>query len=124
MELQCIGFDITNWKKAEKGLLQTLRERNTILESIGDAFFAIDKNWVVTYWNNEAEAISKIQRADIVGKHFMEYSRWRWVLYLQNNFKNRWTKTVPNILKYYSSKFTTLVGNYIVPFGKRFSGIF
>jgi len=36
---------------------KALEERNLILESIDDAFFAVDKNWVVTYWNNKAEKV-------------------------------------------------------------------
>jgi PAS domain S-box-containing protein len=36
---------------------EAMEERNIILESIGDAFFAVDKNWVVTYWNQTAEKV-------------------------------------------------------------------
>ncbi len=36
---------------------EALEERNTILESIGDAFFAVDQRWMVTYWNNMAEKV-------------------------------------------------------------------
>jgi PAS domain S-box-containing protein len=36
-------------------IADALEERNTILESITDAFFAVDHNWMVTYWNNMAE---------------------------------------------------------------------
>lgn len=36
---------------------EALRDRSTILESIGDAFFAVDKNWTVTYWNQTAEKV-------------------------------------------------------------------
>lgn len=36
---------------------EALEERNNILESIGDAFFAVDKNWAVTYWNHTAEKV-------------------------------------------------------------------
>lgn len=36
---------------------EILQERNNILESIADAFFAVDKNWTVTYWNNMAEKV-------------------------------------------------------------------
>ena len=49
--------DIDGRKKAEINGKQALEERNTILESIDDAFFAVDKNWVVTYWNNSAERV-------------------------------------------------------------------
>lgn len=43
-------------------------ERSNILESIGDAFFAVDRDWTVTYWNKQAEKVLGIQRDDIVGK--------------------------------------------------------
>jgi PAS domain S-box-containing protein len=36
-------------------IAEALEERNTILESITDAFFAVDHNWIVMYWNNMAE---------------------------------------------------------------------
>lgn len=36
---------------------EAMEERNIILESIGDAFFAVDGNWVVTYWNQMAEKV-------------------------------------------------------------------
>ena len=49
--------DIDARKKAELAVTEVLEDRNTILESIGDAFFAVDSNWVVTYWNNMAEKV-------------------------------------------------------------------
>jgi len=49
--------DIDVRKKAEIESVQALGERNTILESIDDAFFAVDKNWIVTYWNKMAETV-------------------------------------------------------------------
>jgi PAS domain S-box-containing protein len=49
-----------------------LDEKNKILESIGDAFFAVDKNWKVTYWNKEAERVLRKKREDIVGKNLWE----------------------------------------------------
>ncbi|RZK42465.1 MAG: PAS domain S-box protein [Pedobacter sp.] len=49
--------DIDALKRSEIMANRILEERNTILESIGDAFFAIDKNWVITYWNKTAEKV-------------------------------------------------------------------
>ncbi|HEY9195584.1 MAG TPA: PAS domain S-box protein, partial [Mucilaginibacter sp.] len=46
--------DIDLRKKAELAAIAALAEKDIILESIDDAFFAVDKNWVVTYWNNTA----------------------------------------------------------------------
>jgi PAS domain S-box-containing protein len=68
-EIQCIGIDITDKKKAERDIISTLEEKNTILESIGDAFFAVDSNWIVTYWNRQAENMLKTPKTEIVGKH-------------------------------------------------------
>ena len=49
-----------------------LLERNTILESISDAFFATDKNWIVTYWNSTAEKISGKSKGEVIGNNLWE----------------------------------------------------
>ncbi|MCW3091502.1 MAG: domain S-box protein [Ferruginibacter sp.] len=64
--------DIDIRKRAELAALATLEEKNTILESIGDAFFALDKTWMVTYWNKEAEKMLVRPKAEIVGHNFWE----------------------------------------------------
>jgi len=50
-------------------LQDALREKSHILESIGDAFFAVDKNWIVNYWNKRAETILGIKREEILGQN-------------------------------------------------------
>jgi PAS domain S-box-containing protein len=60
--------DVTERNKAAHLLLKAYGEKNNILESIADGFMAVDRNWIVTYWNKEAERISGMQREDIVGK--------------------------------------------------------
>lgn len=64
--------DITERKKADKELQQAYQEKNLILESIADAFFAVDKQWKVTYWNNHAERILGIAKETILGKQLWE----------------------------------------------------
>jgi PAS domain S-box-containing protein len=64
--------DVTTRKKAEVMATSALEERNTILESIDDAFFAVDKNWVVTYWNNTAENIFGKSRSQIVNRSLLK----------------------------------------------------
>lgn len=64
--------DIDERKKAEVAGTSALEERNTILESIGDAFFAVDKNWVVTYWNRMAEKMLGMPKADIIGRNLWD----------------------------------------------------
>lgn len=61
--------DIDTTKKAEIKILKLYEEKNTILESIGDGFFALDKNWMVTYWNKEAEKILQRSKFEMMGKN-------------------------------------------------------
>ncbi|MDI9256814.1 PAS domain S-box protein [Flavobacterium sedimenticola] len=64
--------DITLRKEADHRLLKAFEEKNKILESIGDAFFAVDNDWIVTYWNKEAENILDRKKEEIVGKNLWE----------------------------------------------------
>jgi PAS domain S-box-containing protein len=67
--------DITLKKEVDSRLVAAYEEKTKILESIGDAFFAVDKNWVVTYWNKEAENVLGKKRDDITGKNlWVEYA--------------------------------------------------
>lgn len=43
-----------------------------ILESISDAFYAVDKNWKFTYFNKEAENILLKKAEDVLGKNIWE----------------------------------------------------
>lgn len=54
-------------EEADKALLAAYEEKNRTLESIRDGFFAVSKDWTVTYWNKEAENLTGILREDIVG---------------------------------------------------------
>ena len=64
--------DITERKKSEAALKKVYEEKNTILESIDDGFFAVDKNSIVTYWNGKAEILLGEKREDIIGKNLHE----------------------------------------------------
>lgn len=60
--------DIDVRKRAEIAAKEALEDRNTILESIDDAFFAVDKDWTVTYWNNKAEQVLMTPKSSILHK--------------------------------------------------------
>jgi PAS domain S-box-containing protein len=64
--------DITEKKQAEHALKASFIERNVILESIYDAFFSIDKEGVVIYWNNKAEKLLGKNKDEILGKNIWE----------------------------------------------------
>ncbi|QYH38930.1 PAS domain S-box protein [Algoriphagus sp. NBT04N3] len=60
--------DITSQKLGEIQIQKALNEKNKILESIGDGFFALDWNGHVSYWNKSAEDLIKISRENCLGK--------------------------------------------------------
>lgn len=60
--------DIDKIKQAEENTLKTLKEKNQILESISDAFFAIDDTWKINYVNTEAEKLLLQGKSKVVGK--------------------------------------------------------
>ncbi|WP_295335074.1 PAS domain S-box protein [Flavobacterium sp.] len=64
--------DITLRKEADYRLQKAYEEKNKILESIGDAFFAVDNNWIVTYWNKEAEHITGRRKEEMLNKNLWE----------------------------------------------------
>ncbi|MGN7204500.1 PAS domain S-box protein [Pedobacter sp. SAFR-022] len=46
--------------------------KSNILESITDGFYAVDKDWTVTYWNREAERILKRPREFVIGRNLWD----------------------------------------------------
>ncbi|GAB6171086.1 hypothetical protein JCM15765_05640 [Paradesulfitobacterium aromaticivorans] len=59
-------------QQAEVELFQINREMSAILESISEAFFALDSDWRFTYVNHEAEILLGGTRDELVGKVIWE----------------------------------------------------
>lgn len=66
-----LSFAIERKQNLDK-IQEALESRNSILESIGDGFYAIDTDYTVIYWNNEAEKKTGISREQIVGRSLWE----------------------------------------------------
>lgn len=59
-------------KSFENELIAYKQKIANILESFTDAFFEVDLNWVVTFWNKECERILSKSREDMLGKNLWE----------------------------------------------------
>lgn len=59
-------------KQAEKALLTSEEQSRNILESITDAFFALDQDWRFTYVNRQAERLLDRTPSDLLGKVIWE----------------------------------------------------
>jgi PAS domain S-box-containing protein len=60
--------DITERRQAEDAIRTALARSEEILESISDAFYAVDADWRFTYINRIAEAWWGRRREDLIGK--------------------------------------------------------
>lgn len=67
-----VSRDITERREMENALQLSAAQHRNILESITDAFFAIDANWRFTYVNPQAERILDREPDDLLGKVIWE----------------------------------------------------
>lgn len=68
----CTVFDITEEKTLQIEVEKAFKQRNEILESIGDAFFSLDKELNITYWNKQAESLLRHKREAVLGKNLLD----------------------------------------------------
>ncbi|HET8729082.1 MAG TPA: PAS domain-containing protein [Alphaproteobacteria bacterium] len=66
------GNDITERRRAEEALRASHERTFEILESISDAFYAVDREWRLTYVNRKAEQLWRRKREELVGKVIWE----------------------------------------------------
>jgi two-component system cell cycle sensor histidine kinase/response regulator CckA len=64
--------ELTERNLARAALQESARTMKNILENTTDAFFAVDHQWKFTYVNPEAEAITRRNREDIIGRTLWE----------------------------------------------------
>jgi len=56
----------------EQQLIQYQNRISSILESFTDAFFEVDGDWTVTYWNKEAERLLLVSKEDIINRNIWD----------------------------------------------------
>lgn len=56
----------------EYQLSQYQKRISNILESFTDAFFEVDGDWIVTYWNKEAERLMLMPRSKVIGRNLWD----------------------------------------------------
>jgi PAS domain S-box-containing protein len=64
--------NIDERKQAAEELEKAYQEKMNILESIGDSFFHVNEDWVVTYCNKETERVLGRKREGIIGHNLWE----------------------------------------------------
>lgn len=67
--IYAVARDITHQRETQAAVQKSQQELVDVLESIGDAFFAVDDQWRFTYLNAEAEHLLLRQRDELLGKN-------------------------------------------------------
>ncbi len=77
--------DITEFSRSNKIIRRQAEKLNNIMESITDAFFTLDKNWIITYANKELEKLFATDRRELPGKSFWDLAEKSIIQNLYNN---------------------------------------
>ncbi len=64
--------NVTEQIQAQVALRESEEKSRNILESIAEAFFALDENWCFTYINQSGEALLNRSPGDLIGKNFWQ----------------------------------------------------
>jgi two-component system cell cycle sensor histidine kinase/response regulator CckA len=76
-ELEEANNAIQDWtselKKANEALQENEARYRELAESVGEVFYAMDRDLRYTYWNNASEALTGISAKDAVGKSLFEH---------------------------------------------------
>jgi PAS domain S-box-containing protein len=87
---------------------EAFESRDSLLESIGDSFYAIDKDYKVTYWNNVVEKLTGIKRESILGKNI-----WDYIGKVNDEFKNTYEKVFLENKSHYFETFDSWVNAWL-----------
>ncbi len=97
--------DIHDRKVAELEFKSLFEEKNSILESIGDGFFTLDKDFTVTYWNRMAEKLLRTPKEIILGKNLWKVFNDALDL---DSFKNYNQVLVDGVAKHFEDYYESL----------------
>lgn len=67
-----LAIDIDQRVRTEMAIAEKSVEIIDILESITDGFYALNKNWEITYFNKTAEKVLGRKREDVIGKNLWD----------------------------------------------------
>lgn len=107
--------DISDRKQMEVQLIESNRRITNILESITDAFIALDRNWRITYANQEAARLNGKLPEDLIGKDAWE----EWAVVkgskTEQEYRRAMTQEVPVHFEEYYAPFDLWLENHAYP---------
>ncbi|WMN10777.1 PAS domain S-box protein [Marivirga salinae] len=93
--------DITKRKIISQALAESYEKESEILESISDAFYAIDHDFNFTYLNQKAEKLLNIKKEDALGKNIWEIFQYAKNSIAEKEYKTSLKNNEPRVFNYY-----------------------
>lgn len=97
--------DISDLKKAHLDLESAFEQKNAILESIGDAFFSLDKDGRFTYWNAEASHVFGGTKEERLGQFIWDLHPFSTETFTLENLRQAYTKGSSSRFEQYYKEF-------------------
>lgn len=107
--------DVTETRKGIDTLKKYNDKMNNILESISDAFFALNSSWNFTYMNNKAESIIGKNKEELMGKNIWDVFPLAKKTRLYEEYHRAIYTNVPVYLEEYYSKLKMWISMNIYP---------
>lgn len=109
---------------AERAIEEAFEERETILQSISDAFYSVNSEWNFTYFNREAERLLHKSAAEVIGKNIWEAFPQAKDTELYNKYYNALAKNQPDAFEYFYPALNTWFDISVYPSPKGISVYF
>ncbi len=98
---RCFTRDVTERKRAEARVREQEQRTRTILESITDAFCALDRDWRFTYVNRQAEVLLGRSRDDLIGRNHWDVYPETLGTDLERSYRRAVSESVTATLEYF-----------------------
>ena len=115
-------LDITERRRIEQALQRTSLEANrasahlgTVLESISDAFYSLDREWRFTYVNEHAQRVLERPRGDLLGRSFWEVFPYKAEMAYHPEFHRALATGQPAAFELYSAPLKKWLGVHAYP---------
>lgn len=124
LSIQCIGHDVSERDSYMTQVSDYARQISEILNSISDAFYALDENWNFTYVNKTFETILNKKQSELIGTHIWEYFPDNLKTLFEPHYKEVVDTGENKQFKYYDEEYKLWFEVAIYPFKKGISVFF
>ena len=108
-------FDITDRRSAEEEARHAAGRVQTVLESITDAFYSLDRQWRFTYVNEQAQRVLERPRADLLGRSFWEVFPYKAKMAYHPEFHRSLETNQPAAFELFSAPLRKWLGVHAYP---------